>query len=103
MNDKLIIALDVDCVAEARALVQRFRGHAGMFKIGAQLFTAAGPDFVREVVAAGGRVFLDLKFHDIPNTVAAACCAAGRRRGSLLKLPPPGGRAIARAADESAT
>src|SRR5919205_3225646 len=101
MNDKLIIALDVDNVAEARALVDRFRGHVGMFKIGSQLFTTAGPEFVREVIAAGVRVFLDLKFHDIPNTVAAACRAAVRLGVSLFNVHAAGGGEMLRRAAEA--
>src|SRR5205085_11081565 len=69
MHNKLIIALDVESAIEAREWFNRLRGHVGMFKVGAQLFTAAGPAIVREIIQAGGRVFLDLKFHDIPNTV----------------------------------
>ncbi|HEX8069671.1 MAG TPA: orotidine-5'-phosphate decarboxylase [Pyrinomonadaceae bacterium] len=101
MTDKLIIALDVDEVAAARALLGRLRGYAGMFKIGSQLFTNAGPEFVREVVAAGGRVFLDLKFHDIPNTVAGACRAAVRLGVTLFNVHAAGGGEMLRRAAEA--
>ncbi len=101
MTDKLIIALDVDNAAEARELVSKLRGHAGMFKVGAQLFTAAGPAFVREIVGAGGRVFLDLKFHDIPNTVAAACRAAVRLGVALFNVHAAGGGEMLRRAVEA--
>ncbi len=101
MNDKLIIALDVDDIAVARELLSKLRGHAGMFKVGSQLFTAAGPAFVREIVAAGGRVFLDLKFHDIPNTVAAACRAAVRLGVALLNVHAAGGGEMLRRAAEA--
>jgi orotidine-5'-phosphate decarboxylase len=101
MTDKLIIALDVDSVEQARELLRRLRGYAGMFKIGSQLFTAAGPEFVREVTRAGGRVFLDLKFHDIPNTVAGACRAAVRLGVSLLNVHAAGGAEMLRRAAEA--
>ncbi|HEX8181082.1 MAG TPA: orotidine-5'-phosphate decarboxylase [Pyrinomonadaceae bacterium] len=101
MNDKLIIALDVDSATEARALWHKLRAHAGMFKIGSQLFTAAGPDFVREIVGAGGRVFLDLKFHDIPNTVAGACREAVRLGVTLFNVHAAGGAEMLRRAAEA--
>ncbi|MBA3247400.1 MAG: orotidine-5'-phosphate decarboxylase [Pyrinomonadaceae bacterium] len=100
MTDKLIIALDVETPQAARELVARLCGHAGMFKIGSQLFTAAGPEFVREIVGAGGRVFLDLKFHDIPNTVASACCEAVRLGVSLFNVHASGGSEMMRRAAE---
>ncbi|HVS20766.1 MAG TPA: orotidine-5'-phosphate decarboxylase, partial [Pyrinomonadaceae bacterium] len=90
-KDKLIIALDVDTADRALDLFDALREVAGMFKIGSQLFTAAGPDIVRQVVAKGGRVFLDLKFHDIPNTVAAAGIEATRLGVSILNVHASGG------------
>src|SRR5436305_12630430 len=101
MNDKLIIALDVESATAAREWFNRLRGHAGMFKVGAQLFTAAGPSIVREVVGAGGRVFLDLKFHDIPNTVAGACREAVRLGVSLFNVHAAGGSEMLRRAVEA--
>ncbi|MDX6695588.1 MAG: orotidine-5'-phosphate decarboxylase [Blastocatellia bacterium] len=90
-ENKLIIALDVETVGRARELVGALRDVAGMFKIGSQLFTAAGPEFVREIVAAGSRVFLDLKFHDIPSTVAAAGREAARLGVSIFNVHAAGG------------
>jgi len=90
-NNKLIVALDVDSAEKARALVQELRGIVGMFKVGSQLFTAAGPSLVREIVNSGERVFLDLKFHDIPNTVAAAGEEATRLGVSIFNLHAAGG------------
>ena len=78
-KNKLIVALDVETAHKARELVNALRGIVGMFKIGSQLFTAAGPGLVREIVSSGERVFLDLKFHDIPNTVAAAARSSRTR------------------------
>ena len=95
-KNKLIVALDVETAAEARRLVHTLKGIAGMFKIGSQLFTAAGPDFVREVVSSGERVFLDLKFHDIPNTVAAAGVEATRIGVSIFNIHAAGGSEMMR-------
>ena len=89
--NKLIIALDVDTAQKARELVSTLRGVAGMFKIGSQLFTAAGPDLVREIISSGERVFLDLKYHDIPNTVAQAGVEATRLGVTIFNLHASGG------------
>ena len=90
-QNKLIVALDVETADRALALFEELRTVAGMFKIGSQLFTAAGPDIVREIVAKGGKVFLDLKFHDIPNTVAAAGVEATRLGVSIFNVHASGG------------
>jgi orotidine-5'-phosphate decarboxylase len=92
------VAVDVPTAAEACALVDRLAGQVGMFKVGSQLFTAAGPDVVREIVARGEKVFLDLKYHDIPNTVAGAVGSASKLGVSLLTLHGLGGRAMMEAA-----
>ncbi|HXF76702.1 MAG TPA: orotidine-5'-phosphate decarboxylase [Methylomirabilota bacterium] len=78
MRERLIVALDVDSLEQARHLVRLLAGEVGMFKIGKQLFTHAGPQAVRLIEDLGGEVFLDLKFHDIPNTVAKAAIEATR-------------------------
>lgn len=101
MHNKLIIALDVETATEARRLCSLLGGQAGMFKVGSQLFTAAGPELVREIIRSGGRVFLDLKFHDIPNTVAAACREAVRLGVSLLNVHAAGGGEMMRRAAEA--
>jgi orotidine-5'-phosphate decarboxylase len=100
-KEKLIVALDVESAAEARRLFDELRGEAGMFKVGSQLFPAAGPDFVRELVAAGARVFLDLKFHDIPFTVAAAARDAVRLGVRLFNVHAAGGVEMMRRAAEA--
>jgi orotidine-5'-phosphate decarboxylase len=97
-RDRLIVALDVPQADAARALVDRLAGRVGMFKVGSQVFTAAGPDLVHEIVARGERVFLDLKFHDIPNTVAGAVASASRLGVSLVDVHGLGGRAMIEAA-----
>jgi orotidine-5'-phosphate decarboxylase len=97
-RDRLIVALDVATADEARALVDRLAGKAGMFKVGSQLFTAAGPQLVREIVGRGEKVFLDLKYHDIPHTVAEAVGEAGQLGVSLLTVHALGGRAMMEAA-----
>ena len=95
-KDKLIVALDVDNAQRARELLSILRDQIEMFKIGSQLFTIAGPDIVREVVKSGARVFLDLKFHDIPNTVAAAGVAATQLGVSIFNVHAAGGREMMR-------
>jgi orotidine-5'-phosphate decarboxylase len=97
-RDRLIVALDVPKADDARTLVERLGGKVGLFKIGSQLFTAAGPGFVREVVGRGEKVFLDLKFHDIPNTVAGAVSSASRLGVSLVDVHGLGGQAMLEAA-----
>jgi orotidine-5'-phosphate decarboxylase len=97
-KERLIVALDVPSAEEARPLVNSLAGIVGMFKIGSQLFTAAGPGFVQEVVGRGEKVFLDLKFHDIPHTVAGTVSGASRLGVSLLDVHALGGRAMMEAA-----
>jgi orotidine-5'-phosphate decarboxylase len=75
---QLIVALDVETAAEARQIAGELKDHVGAFKIGLQLFTSAGASFVSEVVEMGTKVFLDVKFHDIPNTVAKAAREVAR-------------------------
>ena len=102
-RSRIIVALDVATPTAALALVRRLRGRAGLFKVGSQLFTAAGPGIIRALVARGQRVFLDLKFHDIPHIVAEACSSAADLRVSLLTVHSSGGPkmlAAARAALE---
>jgi orotidine-5'-phosphate decarboxylase len=97
-RDRLIVALDVSKADAARALVDRLSGRVGMFKVGSQIFTAAGPELVREIVGRGEKVFLDLKFHDIPNTVAGAVASASRLGVSLVDVHGLGGKAMMEAA-----
>src|SRR3977135_4432238 len=90
-KDKLIVALDVDSADRALDLFDALRDVVGMFKIGSQLFTAAAPDSVRQITGRGGRIFLDLKFHDIPNTVASAGIEAARLGVSIFNVHASGG------------
>jgi len=90
-KDRLVVALDVDHAARGLELFNSLRDYVGIFKIGMQLFTAAGPDMVRQIVSRGGRVFLDLKYHDIPNTVAAAGVEATRLGVSIFNIHAAGG------------
>ncbi|MEP6974799.1 MAG: orotidine-5'-phosphate decarboxylase [Spartobacteria bacterium] len=97
-RERIIIALDVPTSAAACALVRELSPHPGLFKIGLQLFIAAGPEIVRAVRELGGRIFLDLKLHDIPHTVGRAVESAGSLGVEMLTLHLAGGRAMAEAA-----
>jgi len=105
-RDKLLIALDVENGARALELATRLRDVAGGFKVGSRLFTLEGPALVRRLVDSGARVFLDLKFHDIPNTVAQAVDAAVRTGAWMINVHASGGipmmQAAAGAAEDAA-
>jgi len=102
VRDRLIVALDVATAAEARHIISALGDSVSTFKVGKQLFTAEGPTLVRKIVAGGHKVFLDLKFHDIPNTVSAAVAAAGALGASMLTVHASGGSAMMKAATEAA-
>ncbi len=102
MADRVFVALDVPSVDEAEVLLGRLAGILTGCKIGSQLFTAAGPAAIEAARKRGFRVFLDLKFHDIPNTVAAAVREATRLGVFMLNIHASGGLAMARAAAEAA-
>ena len=100
-TDRLIVALDVNSRDSALSLVQTLRPRVQRFKVGLELFTACGPALVREILEKGGQVFLDLKFHDIPNTVARAAVSAARLGVGMFTIHLSGGPLMARrAADE---
>ena len=100
-NEKLIVALDVDTAEKALNLVRELHTVAGMFKVGSQLFTSSGPQIVRDIIALDARVFLDLKFHDIPHQVAGAARSAAELGVSLFTIHASGGTSMMRRAVES--
>ena len=98
----LIVALDVSTAAAAQKIVAALGESALTYKVGMQLYTAEGPRVVRDLIASGRRVFLDLKYHDIPNTVAAAVHQAGELGVGMLTVHAGGGGKMLRAAVEAA-
>ena len=102
MQNPIIAALDVPTVQQALELAQQLAPVVGAFKIGKELFTSAGPDIVRRVRDTGASVFIDLKFHDIPNTVAKAVAAAVRLDVQMLTIHASGGSEMMRAAEQAA-
>jgi orotidine-5'-phosphate decarboxylase len=96
--DKIIVALDVPTKEKALALVKQLRDQISFFKIGLQLYTAEGPEIVRTVLATGAKVWLDIKLHDIPNTVARAVESASRLGVHMLTIHLSGGSEMIRAA-----
>jgi orotidine-5'-phosphate decarboxylase len=101
VKDKLIIALDVDTPSKALDLAKQLRGVAGMFKVGSTLFTSAGPQIVRDIIALDSKIFLDLKFHDIPHQVAGAARAAAELGVSLFTVHASGGSEMMKRAVDS--
>lgn len=101
-RDRLIVALDVPSAAQARQIVQTLGETVTTYKVGKQLFTAEGPQLVRDLIASGRKVFLDLKFHDIPNTVAEAVRSAAGLGVTMLNIHASGGSKMMRAAVEAA-
>jgi orotidine-5'-phosphate decarboxylase len=101
-RERLIVALDVSSSAQAQKIITSLGDSVQTYKVGMQLYTAEGPQVVRDLVATGKRVFLDLKYHDIPNTVAAAVREAAQLGVSMLTVHASGGTKMLRAAAEAA-
>jgi orotidine-5'-phosphate decarboxylase len=101
IKEKLIVALDVQTVADANTLVANLKEVVGMFKIGSQLFTSVGPKLVESIINAGNKVFLDLKFHDIPHQVAGSARVAAELGVSLFTVHASGGSEMLRSAVDS--
>jgi orotidine-5'-phosphate decarboxylase len=94
MKEKVIVALDVNSREDVLRLTNELHDLCGMFKVGSQLFMSLGPPIVKEIIAAGGKVFLDLKYHDIPNTVTQAAIKAAELRVSMMTIHASGGRTM---------
>src|SRR3954471_9371368 len=101
IDNKIIVALDVATKERALALVDQLRDQVSFFKVGLQLYTAEGPDVIRAIRAMGAKVFLDLKLHDIPNTVARAVESAAKLDVQMLTIHLGGGGEMIRAAVEA--
>src|SRR5262249_39104928 len=102
IRERLIVALDVSTSGAAQQLVQQIGDSASIYKVGLQLFTSEGPAIVRDLVASGRKVFLDLNLHDIPNTVGQAVKSAAELGVSMLTVHGSGGAAMLRAAVQAA-
>src|SRR5438874_2475734 len=101
-RERLIVALDVSSSTDAQRIVTNLGDSVRIYKVGMQLYTAEGPQVVRDLVASGRRVFLDLKYHDIPNTVSAAVREAAQLGVSMLTVHGAGGTKMLRAAVDAA-
>src|SRR6267154_2948220 len=101
-GERLIVALDVSSSVEAQNIVSRIGDAVQIYKVGMQLYTAVGPQIVRDLVSSVKKVFLDLKYHDIPNTVAGAVREAAQLGVSMLTVHASGGTKMLRAAVEAA-
>ncbi len=101
-RERLIVALDVSSATQAQKIISSLGDAVSFYKVGMQLYTAEGPSIVSDLVGSGRRVFLDLKYHDIPNTVAAAVREAGKLGVSLLTVHGSGGSKMLRAATDAA-
>src|ERR1700680_2045472 len=101
-RQRLIVALDVSTATAAQKIVAAVGDSALTYKVGMQLYTAEGPRVVKDLVASGRRVFLDLKYHDIPNTVAAAVHEAAKLGVSMLTVHAAGGGKMLHAAAQAA-
>jgi orotidine-5'-phosphate decarboxylase len=102
MHNPIILALDVPDLESARKLIRELAPVVGAFKVGKELFVATGPELIREIRATGASVFLDLKFHDIPNTVAKAVASAVRLDVQMLTVHTSGGHEMLAAAEQAA-
>lgn len=100
-NERIILALDVPGYDEAMDTVRTFRDHIDIFKIGLELFTSAGPGIIEEINSMGKKIFLDLKFHDIPNTVARSALAAARLGVFMFNVHASGGTEMMKQAAEA--
>ena len=99
-KERLIVALDVDTAEKAEKLVEQLQPYVGMFKVGMELFNSIGPEILRRLHNKGGRIFLDLKFHDIPNTVGQAAAAVTGHGIYMFNVHAAGGLAMMKAAAE---
>jgi len=100
-KDRIILALDVPDLDEALRIVYQFEEHVETFKVGSELFTAAGPEIIKKINTIGKQVFLDLKFHDIPNTVAKSAAAAARLGVFMFNVHTLGGLEMMKQAAEA--